>query len=64
MANGKRTAIVTYALKKITEPSTWAGLSILAALFGIPPGAVAVAAKVSAAIGAAGAIIINEQGPT
>lgn len=39
-------------LNRIKEPSTWAGLSVLAALFGVPPGTFELVSQV--VMGAAG----------
>lgn len=51
----------SYLIKKLREPSTWAGLSILAAIFGVPPGTFATLAQAGMAIGAMASVLLNEQ---
>jgi hypothetical protein len=46
----------TIIINRLREPSTWAGVSIIAAMFGVPPGTVDLVGQVVA--GAAGLIAI------
>lgn len=47
--------------KRLREPSTMAGLSMLAVLFGVPPGTVDVVVQGLAGALAVGAIFVPEQ---
>lgn len=38
MADGKNTAAVGYIARKLSEPSTWAGLAIITQALGVPGG--------------------------
>lgn len=49
------------AARRLTEPSTYAGLSVLAALFGMPPGLVETSVQAIAGIGALAAIVLPEK---
>lgn len=52
-------------LSRLREPSTMAGLSVLAALFGLPPGLVDATVQVVAGATAVAAIVVPErQAPT
>lgn len=46
---------------RLREPSTWAGLSALAVLFGAPPGTVEVVSQVVGGVAAAAAIVLPEK---
>lgn len=48
-------------LGRLREPSTWAGLSILGAVFGLPPGTVEAAGQVAAGLAALVAILLPER---
>ena len=48
-------------LNRLKEPSTWAGLSVLGTLFGIPPGALDIVHQVAIGVGAVAAICLPEQ---
>lgn len=50
-----------YALQRLREPSTLAGLSVLATLFGVDAGASAAVAQAVAAVAAAAAVFVPEQ---
>ena len=54
-------ALIMNIGKRLREPSTLAGLSILAALFGIPPGTVEGVAQIVAGACAVGAILLPEN---
>jgi hypothetical protein len=54
--------MASYLLKKIKEPSTWAGLSIIAAAFGMPPGTFELLAQLGIAAGGLVSIVLNEAG--
>lgn len=47
-------------LSRLREPSTWAGLSMLAALFGVPPGTVDLIAQVVGGVAALAAMALPE----
>lgn len=55
--------ILRFALARLREPSSLAGLGILAALFGLPPGTVEVASQVAGAALAVLAIVKPESTP-
>lgn len=46
---------------RLQEPSTWAGLSALAILFGVPSSTVDLTAKAAGAVLALGAVLMPEQ---
>lgn len=46
----------TEILKRIREPSTWAGLGLLVSFFGVPPGTLELVQQV--AVGVAGLVAI------
>lgn len=46
---------------RLREPSTWAGISALGLIFGLPPGTVEVAGQVIGAVAAVGAIVLAEK---
>jgi hypothetical protein len=48
-------------LKRLKEPSTWIGISVLATIVGVPPGTVHVANQVIGAIGAIAGIVVPEN---
>ena len=50
-----------FLLSRIKEPSTWAGLSMLAAAFGMPVAVIPVIAKVGAAVAAVLAVALPES---
>ena len=50
-----------YFLKRIREPSTWAGLSALGLLVGLPPGSVELAGQVVMGVGGLAAIFLSEK---
>ena len=47
-------------LNRIKEPSTWAGITALGLLFGLPPGTVDAVGTLVAGVGAVAAILIPE----
>ena len=49
-----------FLLSRLREPSTMAGLSILGALFGLPPGTVEGLGQVVAGVAAVGAVLLPE----
>lgn len=49
--------------KRIKEPTTWIGISILATLAGIPPETIAMGAKIISAVGAITGIALPENQP-
>lgn len=51
---------IMYVLKRLKEPSTLAGLGVLAVLFGVPPGTVDVVVQAGAAVLSAAAVLIPE----
>lgn len=50
-------------LNRLREPSTWAGISILAALVGVPPGTVDLVAQVVGGLAGLAAIMLPEAAP-
>lgn len=52
-----------FLLNRLREPSTMAGLSILGALFGLPPGTVEGLGQVVAGVAAVGAVLLPEVKP-
>jgi hypothetical protein len=46
---------------RLQEPSTWAGLSALAMLFGVPANTVDLSAKAAGAVLALGAVFLPEK---
>lgn len=47
-------------LNRIKEPSTWAGITALGLLFGLPPGTVDAVGTLVAGVGAVAAILMPE----
>jgi hypothetical protein len=47
-----------YLLNRLKEPTTWAGVSALGLLFGIPPGTVEVVVQAVVAVSAAAAVLM------
>lgn len=45
------------------EPSTWAGLSVIAAAFGVPPGTFELVTQIGIALGGIIAVVASEKGP-
>lgn len=48
-------------LKRLREPSTWAGVAILGTVFGLPPGTVEAAGQVVAGLAGLAAIFMGER---
>lgn len=53
---------MNFILKRLKEPSTWAGLSVFAALFGVPEDQCNAVAAVGAAVAGAVAVFLPESG--
>lgn len=49
-------------LNRLREPSTWAGLSVLGVLFGLPPGTIDLAGQVIGGIAGLVSIVLAERG--
>lgn len=47
-------------LKRLREPSTWAGIAALGLIFGLPPGTVEAVGQVIGGVAALGAIFLPE----
>ncbi len=47
-------------LQRMREPSTWAGLSMLGLLFGLPEGTISAVGEVVGGLAALGAILLPE----
>lgn len=47
-------------LKRIREPSTWAGIAALGLIFGLPPGTIEAVGQVIGGVAALGAIFLPE----
>lgn len=50
-------------LARLREPSTWAGLSVLGVVFGLPPGTVELAGQVVGGLAGLAAIFLPEAKP-
>lgn len=48
-------------LKRLREPSTWAGIAALGLIFGLPPGTVEAAGQIIGGAAALGAIFLPES---
>lgn len=48
-------------MKRLREPSTWAGIAALGLIFGLPPGTVEAAGQIIGGVAALGAIFLPEQ---
>jgi hypothetical protein len=49
-------------LKRIKEPSTWAGITAMGLLFGLPPGTLDAVGMLITGVGAVAAIVMPEAG--
>lgn len=47
---------------RLREPSTWAGLSAMALIFGLPPGTIDAVGQIVGGLAALGAIVLKERG--
>lgn len=47
-------------LKRLREPSTWAGLSVLGVVFGLPPGSIELLGQVVAGVAGLAAIVLGD----
>ena len=52
-----------FLLARLREPSTLAGLGVLAALFGLPPDTIAMGSQVIAAVAGVAAVLLPEAKP-
>jgi hypothetical protein len=50
-----------YFLKRLREPSTWAGIAALGMIFGLPPGSVEAVGQLIGGAAALGAIFLPES---
>lgn len=50
-------------LARLREPSTWAGISALGLIFGLPPGTVDLAGQVIGGVAGLAAIMLGEAKP-
>jgi hypothetical protein len=48
-------------LQRIREPSTWAGIAALGAMFGLPPGTIDLIGQVAMGVGGLAAIVLREK---
>ena len=48
-------------IKRLREPSTWAGLAVLGTLLGLPPGTVEAAGQLLGGAAALAAILMSER---
>lgn len=51
-----------FIINRLKEPSTWAGLSALGVLFGVPPGTLDLIAQVGIGAGGLLAIALKDRG--
>lgn len=49
-------------INRLKEPSTWAGLSALGVIFGMPPGTVDLAVQVLGGVAGLAAVFLREKG--
>lgn len=47
-------------IKRLREPSTWAGISVLGLVFGLPAGTVEAVGQIVGGVAALGAIVLPE----
>lgn len=52
---------IMFIIKRLKEPSTLAGLGVLAVLFGVPPGTVDVVVQAAGAVLGAAAVLVPES---
>ncbi|WP_288254036.1 hypothetical protein [uncultured Hydrogenophaga sp.] len=50
-------------LKRLREPSTWAGVSALGLVFGLPPGTIDLIGQVVAGVAGLAAIVVPDTKP-
>lgn len=55
-------AKIVSLIKRIREPSTWAGLSALGLIFGLPPGSIDAVGQIVGGMAALAAIALPESG--
>jgi hypothetical protein len=48
-------------IERMKEPSTWAGLSVLGVIFGLPPGTIDAVGQVVAGLAAVAGIVLKER---
>jgi len=48
-------------LDRVKQPSTWAGLSVLGVLFGLPPGTIDLVGQVVGGVAALAAMVLTEK---
>lgn len=51
-----------YLLNRLREPTTWAGVSALGVIFGLPPGTIDLVGQVVGGIAALAAMAMKEKG--
>ncbi|GKS96781.1 MULTISPECIES: hypothetical protein [unclassified Acidovorax] len=51
-----------YFLNRLREPSTWAAISALGVVFGLPPGTIDLAAQVAVGITGLAGIVLKDKG--
>ncbi|WP_454902722.1 hypothetical protein [Variovorax gossypii] len=51
-------------LKRIREPSTWAGIAALGALFGLPSDTIGLVGQVAMGVGGLAAVVLAEKKPS
>lgn len=49
-------------IKRLREPSTWAGLAVLGTVFGMPPGTVELVGQIVGGVAGLAAILMSEKG--
>lgn len=54
---------LTFMLARLREPSTMAGLSVLGALFGLPPGTIEGVGQIVAGVAAVAAVVLPDVKP-
>jgi hypothetical protein len=51
-------------LNRFKQPSTWAAISALGVLFGLPPGTVDLAVQVAVGVAGLAGVALDEKGPS
>lgn len=49
-------------LNRLKQPSTWAGLSALGLLFGLPPGTIDLAVQIGVGVAGLAGVVLDEKG--
>lgn len=61
MREGETVSKMTSIFNRLREPSTWAGISVLGLVFGLPEGTIQAVGQVVGGVAALGAIYLTEK---